>query len=1524
MSPVIPFHKFRVVFRPSPFKTRHQEYFFDSEETIESILNAIPDATLPRHYYRVRVGDVALDHRFWAHCFPKAGVTVFIDAIMQGEDPDEKSFWELWGAIIIAPLYLPVWGFRELARALTPGLPDLSGAETEQSRNTNIKGSRNQARPYEVIPRPFGRFIQRPDYAALAYSESQGDDTYFRMLFSFGHGPLHFEYFRIGENLITNFSEVDSEVVHGFPADEAHALSLYTNQVIELPLSVVLSTAWATQTTELNTSEAILDINFPRGFTIFDNGPQYLIGHYWVEYRKVGDTDWTSFVDEKEVNRRETNPFTLGERIVFPEAGQYEVRVKRGREENLSAEYVDTMAWTAMRSVVYEAPFQTDTISEAAKNADGTFKRNFDGGMSRVAMRIRGSDQLNNIIDAFSSVVTSILNDYDSKICNFDGTDDYFVSYAGSGVGEQAGAAFSVEAWLNPRDQAGGAFQVGLRIDTGNLALSLRLKDPSTETWRIDFADDAGFDIVVAGSVGAWKHYAVTFDGVNTIALYVDGVLAGSTTATLSILHASAVYIGKTYDYAGASWSHFAGSIREVRIWDLELSDPDGFASAAIDNTPAYLLRNWRINEGTGRMAYEYARSKHAMFRRDEITLEYYMEPTTTAEVPNWEDGPAQFLRWEPRPTRNPASCFRAVLQNTGNKRPLEDSEIDLTELQLFHEQCRDPKPALRINSDIKTASGGHTFLDLTGVSDYTLQSGDKLEYTVMWTGTGNFVGVDLETATHALRNESATDQNGLNAHPATDISAYAYKSDYKRSISIPVSMIGQSVTKFLIAAHHDIGIQKAYIRDIRITDGKGTTRKSIWMSGDALPTYAVDSRSDTLNEAVLEAMDNRTVNRGYRFNHILDYSSTVFETLRKIAAAGHAEPVKKDNLWSVARDVPVDTHTDELSPAEIVSFSGEIVIRPEYHALRVGYFDEDSDYQQNFATVYRDGYSKDNATKFETLDVIGPTSHQEAHWFGRWQIAEEQLRPERFTIEDDLRHLQSNKGDVVRFAHDVPGIGLAFSRIKSIRRNASNEVTHLQLLHDVTMESGKTYCVRATVNGADALYATLATRPGDHSTVELATPVESDVDVDAHVLFGEAENESMLCRIKSIEHLEDFRAKIVLEPHAPGIRDAEDDTPIPAYDAMVTAPPLQNRSLAAPEIIEALSDETTARYTGSAMIPRIMLHVALPAGLQIAGSEYQIQMKRSGEENNNWQAHPNQMITTRRIYIEPIQHGVRYDIRLRAIDQDGRTSAWAYEYAVLGQLDPPPNQPVALWASEDIFGNQYIHFDLGPQNWDVIGAKLRFRFSTGNSWDEMFPLHTGVIPNVSPFLTHQIPFGTYEIGIVAVDRSGQESTALIVDHDFVAPQNGKYEYIWDARNLGWSGTKTACFINKTLNHANMGELEAASTSEWSDLPSAWSSITDNWNFTPDTFVYEHDEFDLGSQNDTIIRELHTVIGGTASVEARFKTSTGGAWSSWSTGNIGSQLSNAHVIQVRITVTPTGGAGSTARLIDFKMYVDLP
>lgn len=80
-------------------------------------------------------------------------------------------------------------------------------------------------------------------------------------------------------------------------------------------------------------------------------------------------------------------------RFVFPEKGQYDIRIKRLTVDSYDDKVLDKSFLTAIRSISYTAPVKFANIS-------GT------------AMRIKATDQLNNSVDSYNAIVTTLIKGY--------------------------------------------------------------------------------------------------------------------------------------------------------------------------------------------------------------------------------------------------------------------------------------------------------------------------------------------------------------------------------------------------------------------------------------------------------------------------------------------------------------------------------------------------------------------------------------------------------------------------------------------------------------------------------------------------------------------------------------------------------------------------------------------------------------------------------------------------------------------------------------------------------------------------------------------------------------------------------------------------------------------------------------------------------------------------------------------------------------------------------------------------------
>jgi hypothetical protein len=189
--------------------------------------------------------------------------------------------------------------------------------------------------------------------------------------------------------------------------------------------------------------------------------------------------------------------------------------------------------------------------------------------------------------------------------------------------------------------------------------------------------------------------------------------------------------------------------------------------------------------------------------------------------------------------------------------------------------------------------ANAYLYQDLTSVANYVIQAGDYLEYDVYWTDRNQRFAVELVASDGTkLRDLGAVDQNGLSSHPNTDLSNYALGYWYHRKIHVPGIMVGKTISKYDIASESDVpGSYAAGVRDIYITDGAGTVRKTIW-DGDNPITSAVDVSSGTTlvslqgGDPVLGVVVNPLEDKGWMtYTQVVDYA--------KVKVGQSCDPVK-------------------------------------------------------------------------------------------------------------------------------------------------------------------------------------------------------------------------------------------------------------------------------------------------------------------------------------------------------------------------------------------------------------------------------------------------------------------------------------------------------------------------------------------------------------------------------------------------------------------------------------------------------
>lgn len=625
-------------------------------------------------------------------------------------------------------------------------------------------------------------------------------------------------------------------------------------------------------------------------------------------------------------------------------------------------------------------------------------------------------------------------------------------------------------------------------------------------------------------------------------------------------------------------------------------------------------------------------------------------------------------------------------------------------------------------------------------------------------------------------------------------------------------------------------------------------------LQGPAIATPIADSRLDL---AELQAWAEEARERGLSFNGIFDTKGTVFERLKAICAAGRADFGQRDGKLSVIRDRVQTSPVQVFTPRNSFDFRGRKAFPRLPHGLRVQFLDRDNGYQRRERLVLADGYQykgKDafdqpapllpEATVFETLELFGVTSGEEAWKHGRYNQAVAVLRPEVFEFGADAEHLACSRGDLVLLNHDVILAGLAYGRVVGLVLDTAGNLVGLRLDEQVTMVGGEQYGVVVRLATGGRFTGAVTAVEGISTTLSLANPVTPASPwpaVGDLVSFGRFGQETLDVLIKSIEHDRDLAARLTVVPYSPGVHLA-DTGAIPPYDPGISLPPSYDDGPEMP-IIESIRSDDQVMVIGAdgTLRPRMLITLRAQGGLRPIATEAMVRTRARpdppAEPEGQWTSHPRTSIDGNQVSVFDVEEGVTYQIRLRTVTPIGQVSAWvSAEHTIIGRIAPPPDVEAfdVVRLSDGVRRYSWTIGDAPP---DLAGVLIRYG-AVGAAWEALLPLHDGILQS-SPSDVNAPTAGSWTFGIKAIDTSGNVSVnALLIERTLGPESLEGVAFSDDCAFAGWPGTKDGCHLTEDRL------LEADGLTTWDGLGGGAVGTWDNWprwNLQPVTpIAYTH------------------------------------------------------------------------------------
>ena len=129
----------------------------------------------------------------WKTTIIKGGDSVVVCPLVQAE--------------IVVYIIVAIVAIAAISMMSVPAI-DQPGEIAKPSDSYDVNAQGNRAKLGDPIPTRYGRFRIYPDYASTPYREFENDDQYLYQLFAIGHGDYDYADLKIGDTLISNFSDV--------------------------------------------------------------------------------------------------------------------------------------------------------------------------------------------------------------------------------------------------------------------------------------------------------------------------------------------------------------------------------------------------------------------------------------------------------------------------------------------------------------------------------------------------------------------------------------------------------------------------------------------------------------------------------------------------------------------------------------------------------------------------------------------------------------------------------------------------------------------------------------------------------------------------------------------------------------------------------------------------------------------------------------------------------------------------------------------------------------------------------------------------------------------------------------------------------------------------------------------------------------------------------------------------------------------------------------------------------------------
>lgn len=684
-------------------------------------------------------------------------------------------------------------------------------------------------------------------------------------------------------------------------------------------------------------------------------------------------------------------------------------------------------------------------------------------------------------------------------------------------------------------------------------------------------------------------------------------------------------------------------------------------------------------------------------------------------------------------------------------------------------------------------------------------------------------------------------------------------------------------------------------------------------------------------------------------------------EWLQEICAAGRRRRMISGFEHQPMPDRANDHVRGYYTPHNTRNFTIEAVEWKEIHGLRGSVIAEDRDWAEYQFIVYAPGYSANNATEIEDVQLPGKVLTKGQTTLGQpyqlltYMLAQALLRSETYTFEAGIDHLAQQVGDKIRVTHDVPQFGVSSGRVVKVEES-SGFATKIYL--DEFEDAGQSGQVVERIDaeiGVDELSSfkgsgsgiveidspagwklRMVIRLSDGTSVAEFEVLKSDgLSNEWEVLDGDIEasqiergclalvealsEEPVELIIRERDALEDLGAIIRCVSAAPGVL-VSDASKIPAYDPNITPLRENERIPGKPYVMEIVSNESTMLINRDGTVePRVAVRAGYRAGSGLAPAYKSVRWRLPDAE---WFSSPWVSIDAGSMLTGTLIEEREYDVAVVVMTRDGIISSPSDSVRIVarGLSSPPPvPQNLSISLGET---SATLNWDSQDKELDIKQALVRYSPSLTADWNSAQPDSVVAWPlnrvNVSPrsgsFLVRNEDHGgrlSDEVAVVRIDPAIVRRTNVVADEDYSA--------------LGFIGTHIGTEVvggNLRLQLDGSGQFLSEGSFEPAttiDLPAEFSC-----DVLVDLLAVSRSLDAVAIKDWVSLNSIETLSGADPdaySISAEFQFYKDGVWSDWLPVSGGKVLGSK--FKFRLVLRSLDGR-TTAEVTDFRAIVDMP